>query len=252
MSEYKKEMSAAVVAAIVIAAGLGAIAIYSFPWRFDLDRRPDLRSFHEHHHYEYDHDSDKFHHGVFNFKWHSALHDRRPAPPLRRGNRGQVVGLVLNSSIVQSYIVNAYSYDFSSVMPSQSNPNLLIVTVNVTGAQSVSGNYTTGYKVSYTGIRTFNATVQFAAPSIYTLHNVTVTVLPNMNQSITYNLQQQRVAQVALSNSTVKGLMGTAPFYVESVTPFPDPERDVWGRLLCLHESGEWDQKRLGYSLMAG
>jgi hypothetical protein len=133
------------------------------------------------------------------------------------------VGLVLNSSTVQSYIRGAYSYDASDLVPSASNPNLIIMTINATGTQSVKGNWTTGYEVSYMGIRTLNATVQFAEPSSYTLQGVAVTVLPNVTQSITYDSNQQQVIRVALSNATgtIKELMGTAAFYVASVTSAP-------------------------------
>lgn len=222
MSEYKKEISAAVVVAIVIAAGLGAIAIYSFPGALT---------------------STAVNSGVSTTTTASsmslAVTTTTTGPPAftttgppaftttsftpAPWEPGQVVGLVLNSSVVQSFIGSAYSYDVVALGSSPSNPNLITVTVNVTGTQSVEGNWTTGYEVSYTGIRTLNATVQFAEPSSYTLQGVAVTVLPNVTQSITYDSNQQQVIRVALSNATgiIKGLMGTAAFYVASVTSVP-------------------------------
>ena len=136
---------------------------------------------------------------------------------------GQVATLVLESSVVQSYIGSAYSYHIGDMKPSPSNPNLITVSVNVTGAQSVNGNWTTGYEVSYTGLRTLTAEVLFNAPSSFTLQNVAVTELPGVNQSVAYDSQQQQIVRVALSNATgiIKGLMGSAAFYVDSVTSVP-------------------------------
>ena len=99
--------------------------------------------------------------------------------------------------------------------------DLITVLLNVTGSQSVIGNWSTGYTVSYTGIRALNATVEFIAPSTYDIIAVGVTNLPNQTQSIAFSPQQKQVIQVALSNSTVGELMGQSSYYVDSVMEFP-------------------------------
>jgi len=131
-----------------------------------------------------------------------------------------VANLTLNSPKVQAYINTAYSYDVTM----RSDPyglDVITVLVNVTGTQSVAGNRTTGYTVSYTGIRTLNATVQFVAPNTYDLIAVGVSSLPNQTQSITFSSQQVQSIKVALSNSTVQKLIGQSSYYVESVLEFP-------------------------------
>lgn len=227
MAEYKKEIGAAVVAAVVLAAALGAVAIYSFPGALSSTAAKTSAS------------TSTAVESMTLPVTSSAMQlpvttstlefTTTNGPPASTTTStangawepGQVVTLVLESSVVQSYIGSAYSYNVGNVAPSPTNPNLLTVTVNVTGKQSVSGNWNTGYEVSYTGLRTLIAEVQFAAPSTYTLQDVAVTVLPSVNQSITYDTDQQQVIQVAFSNDTVKGLMGTAAFYAESVTTVP-------------------------------
>ena len=129
--------------------------------------------------------------------------------------------MVLTSSLVQSYISTAYSYDVATLGSSPSNPNLIILTVNVTVSLVVQGNWTTGYDLSYTGVKTLNATVQFIPPASYVLTGVSVANLPDVNESIAFDSQQQAVIGVALSNTTVRGLLGSGPFYVASVTPVP-------------------------------
>ncbi len=137
---------------------------------------------------------------------------------------GDLINATLNSPEVQSYIKTAYSYDIIQESASTSDPNLAVVIINVTGSQTVTGNWTSGYFVSYTGIRTLNVTVQFTAPSTFSVAAVSAASFPSRNESITYTSQQQQVIGVALSNDTVQSYMasyGVSPFYVEAVTTFP-------------------------------
>lgn len=217
MAEYKKEIGAAVMVAVLLAASLGTLAIYSFPVALSSTTLETGAS-------------TTTTGGTVSFAvTSSASFSTTSGPPASittsftpaTWEPGQVVSTVLGSSVVQSYIASAYSYDVVSLGPSPGNPNLIAMAVNVTGTQQVTGSPTTGYEVSYTGMRMLNATVQFSAPSSYTLANVRATVLPDVTQSVAYDPEQQQVIQVALSDSTVKGLMGTAAFYVASVTPVP-------------------------------
>ena len=220
MAEHRKEIGIAVTMAVVLAVALGAAAVYVFPSNFTSTvtktgisttttvststteiTLPVTSSTSE------------------VIQTSTSGSSAQTTSPSTTWEPGQVVGLVLNSSTVQLYISSAYSYDIVGVVPTASNPDLIAVTVNITGTQSVSGNYSTGYTVTYTGIETLKAEVQFTAPSSYALDNVAVTALPDMSQTISYNTTQLQVIQVALSNSTVKGLIGTQTFYVQSVTP---------------------------------
>lgn len=136
----------------------------------------------------------------------------------------QLTNATLTSPEVQSYIKTAYSYDIIQESASATDPNLVLVVINVTGSQSVTGNWTTGYVVSYTGIRTLNLTVKFTAPSTFNVTKVDVASFPSRNESITYTSQQQQVIRVVLSNDTVQSYMAnyiTSPFYVKAVTTFP-------------------------------
>jgi hypothetical protein len=126
---------------------------------------------------------------------------------------------VLNSSQVLPYVAKAYYYsvvylkgDFTSTTD---------VILDVTGAQVVTGNWTTGYTVSYVGNRLLNITVQRGEPSGHVVTGLLVNELPDMNSSLSFSEQQQRTIQVALSNSTVQTLMTDPPYYVNLV--FPEP-----------------------------
>jgi len=138
---------------------------------------------------------------------------------------GQLINATLSSPEVQSYIKTAYSYEIIQESVSAGDPNLVTVIISVTGSQSVIGNWTTGYTVSYTGIKTLNVTVQFTAPSSFSIASAGVASFPDRNESIaSYSSQQQQVIGVVLSNDTVWSDMtnyGLSPFYVENVTTFP-------------------------------
>ena len=96
--------------------------------------------------------------------------------------------------------------------------NLANALINVTETQSVSGNWSTGYNVTYSGVM-LNATVQFTAPDGYQLMNVGANNLPNQTYSINYNSTQRHIIQVALSNSTVENLVSKiSPYYVNEVS----------------------------------
>jgi len=85
---------------------------------------------------------------------------------------------------------------------------------NVTGVQSVTGNWTTGYNVAYS----HNELINVSAAGVVT--HVAVYPLPDRNYTISYSSQQQQVIQIAMSNSTVRGDMYGGPYYVEYAEPY--------------------------------
>jgi hypothetical protein len=123
---------------------------------------------------------------------------------------------------VLQYIGHAYSYSVGNFSTSR-NGTLTVVGTRVITTQTVVGNWTTGYTLSYTGIKELNVTVRFTPPSTYTVTTVGVSSLPDQNdaQVISFNSQQKQVIQVALSNSTVKHFTSQVSYYVESVSQIP-------------------------------
>jgi len=133
---------------------------------------------------------------------------------------GRIANVTMYSPAVQAYVKTAYSYSIGvSIDPG--NSNVASVILNVTGGQTVAGNWTTGYAVSYSGNRLLNVTVQLTPPSTYQVTNIGVTTLADHNEPLSFSPQQKQVIQVALSSSAVQNLMGQSPFYVDSVTSFP-------------------------------
>ena len=155
-----------------------------------------------------------------------------PFAPSGNLDKFQVANTALTSPEVQSYIKNAYSYDLASM--DSRILNLFSVVLNVTESQSVTGNWSTGYTVSYSGIRTLNATVQFTEPDTYKVVDFVVTSYANQSQSVTFSSQQMQAIQVALSNSTVNSLTYQSSYYVESVTQFPMTNVTFGGDYLVL------------------
>ena len=128
---------------------------------------------------------------------------------------------VYNSSQVKPHITGVYYYntvDFAP--PNDSNP---YVEVYVVGAQEVSGNWTTGYTVTYTGRQTFNATVQFTRPSTYNVTGVVVTNLADQSSQISFNATQRQAIQTALENSTVRADLTGMPYYIYHAFATPNP-----------------------------
>ena len=149
-------------------------------------------------------------------------------PPGGGAQTGWDSGLVVNTTLyspgVLSYVKSAYDYGVIGISSPADNPNLVNVIVNITGIQSVVGNWTTGYVITYSGLRILNVTVEFTKPSSYSVVSVNLTSLPNRTESINFTPQQQEVIRVALSNSTVRSFMadrGVASYYVPGVMQFP-------------------------------
>jgi hypothetical protein len=114
----------------------------------------------------------------------------------------------------------AYSYSILGLSQTSASPIMISVLLNVTGSQSVAGNWTAGYTVSYTKPNYLNVTVQFTTPSNYTVVQVWATQSPDRNLSIDFTPTQQNVIHVLLSNATITQALRPA-FYVESVSVVP-------------------------------
>ncbi len=133
---------------------------------------------------------------------------------------GQIANVTMYSPAIQAYVKTAYSYSIGiSIDPG--NSSIASVILNVTGSQIVTGNWTSGYAISYTGNRILNVTVQLTKPSTYAVTNIAVTTLPDHNESVAFSSQQKQVIQVVFSSSAVGQLTGQSPYFVESVTSFP-------------------------------
>jgi hypothetical protein len=134
---------------------------------------------------------------------------------------------------VKPHITNAYYYlVMRDGAASPGNGTQLFADVYVVGAQTVTGNWTTGYTMTYTGRQIFNGTVQYTEPSTYNVTGIAVTSLANQSYQITFDATQEQAIGVALANSTVKADIGGMAYFVT----FADPQ--VNGTL------GHWVQIR--------
>jgi len=128
---------------------------------------------------------------------------------------------IYNSSQVKPRITGVYYYAIPVFAPpNDSNP---YAEVYVIAAQVVSGNWTTGYTVTYTGRQTLNVTVQFTRPSTYNVTGMVVTNLPDNSSQISFNVTQRQAIQTAVENSTVKADLGGMPYYVYHAFATPNP-----------------------------
>jgi hypothetical protein len=147
-------------------------------------------------------------------------------------------------SIIQ-YITTAYRYsssssiDIATVVYSSSNYTLSLVPIYVIAAQNVVGNWTTGYTITYTGIKLFNVIVactgdcDHGTNNNYTATNVNSASLPDSVVSLSFDSQAQRAIQVALSRTIVRDLAPASTYYVDSVTPNqPSPNNMTKGNYL--------------------
>jgi hypothetical protein len=147
-------------------------------------------------------------------------------------------------SIIQ-YVTSAYGYslissiDIATMVDSSSNYTLSLVPISVIAAQNVVGNWTTGYTITYTGIKLFNVIVactgdcDHGTNNNYTATNVNTASLPDRIVSLSFDSQAQRAIQVALSRTIVRDLAPASTYYVDSVTPNqPSPNNMTEGNYL--------------------
>jgi len=126
----------------------------------------------------------------------------------------------LESAQVQAFIKSAYEYHLVYFGRQIGGPNVTHAVLNVTGTQVVTGNWTTGYRVSYVANALLNVTVQHPVPSTYEVTQISVYPLPDRNASVTFTTQQVQAIQTALSDPKVKALMSQPPYFVQSAKPF--------------------------------
>jgi hypothetical protein len=126
----------------------------------------------------------------------------------------------LGSTQVQAFIKSAYEYHLVYFGRQIGGPNVTHTVLNVTGTQVVTGNWTTGYRVSYLANALLNVTVQHPVPSTYDVTHLSVYPLPDRNESIAFTTQQMRAIQMAISDPKVKALMVRPPYFVQSAKLF--------------------------------
>lgn len=127
-------------------------------------------------------------------------------------DEGKLIGTVLNSSAVTQYTKTSFSYNWWYESRESCTSELPpIVKVNVTGSQNVNGNWTSQYLVTYSNNTLITAEVSFS----YQITSMNATKLPDLVQGpISYTAQQQQVIEVALSNSTVRQITSGITYYV--------------------------------------
>ncbi len=136
------------------------------------------------------------------------------------GNSGLLADAVFNSPKVESQTTDAYYYIMLSQRQNPANASQLFVEVFVVKAQSVTGDWTTGYGINYTGRELLNVTVEanfLALQSTYKVDSISVTALPDTSANISFTKDQQQAIRTALSNSTVSGQLGSISYYVWNV-----------------------------------
>lgn len=100
--------------------------------------------------------------------------------------------------------------------------------INVTGAQIVKGNWTTGYQVCYVGNSLLNVTVaQVASSSSYGVTHLSVYGLPERHTSLGFTAQQQKAIGAAASDAKANHLMAGGPYYVVFVSPLMNSTESV-------------------------
>jgi hypothetical protein len=146
------------------------------------------------------------------------------APPF--GPSEQLENATLDSPQVQAFIKNAYEYhrvyyrtgSGSQQMINGSSWQSTDEILNVTGRQVMSGNWSSGYVLSYVDNHLLNITVAPTEQS-YLITLMAVYNLPDRSYVETFTALQGQVINGALANSTVKSLMIGGPYYVRYVSP---------------------------------
>src|SRR5271154_4967105 len=85
----------------------------------------------------------------------------------------------LDSRAVLAFIKTAYEYHIVYFGHSKANSNVMYAVLNVTGSQVVTGNWTSGYSVSYVGDKLLNVTVLQVVASHYEVTHVSAYALPD-------------------------------------------------------------------------
>lgn len=123
----------------------------------------------------------------------------------------------LDTRQVLAFIKGAYEYHLVYFAFSRTNHAVTYAVLNVTGSQVVTGNYTTGYHVSYVGDRLLNVTVLQVVSSHFQVTHLSAYALPDRNASVVYTRQEAQTIQVALSDPKVESLIVGGPYYAEFI-----------------------------------
>jgi hypothetical protein len=146
--------------------------------------------------------------------------------------QGQVANATLGSPQVQEYIHNAYNYTFGVPTQTGSNPILVSTMIGVVGAQKASGNWTTGYNITLSGIRKLNVTVQMVRPSYFQVIGMRVQNYSDWHGGIIFAADQKSAIADALANSTVKSYVSSHPTFVDGAFLFPSGNTTYGGDYL--------------------
>lgn len=133
---------------------------------------------------------------------------------------GNEASVILGSPQVQAFIKNASDYQVVYFEQGTGDPARAQAIINVTGAQEVSGNWSSGYRVSYAQSQLLNVTVTQDGSS-YELTHLSVYNTPDREStSIEFSAQQQNVIRAAASDPAVASLMTVGgPYYAAYVSP---------------------------------
>jgi hypothetical protein len=134
--------------------------------------------------------------------------------------------LGLESPQVQAFVKPAYEYHVVYSNDTMAIPARVVFIVNVTGSQVVTGNWSSGYQISYTGNDLLNMTVVGNGTS-YEVAHLTVYKLPDRNRSLSFTTQQRQVIQAALSDPKTQSLMVGGPYYAVYASSFGMQEMHV-------------------------
>ena len=130
-----------------------------------------------------------------------------------------LMNATLASRQLQHFIKQAYEYHLVYFGSSKTDRRVTYAVLNVTGTESVKGNWSTGYLVSYLGNYLVNATVTYTGGSNYAVTHVSSYALPDRDRTIAYDLEEVSIIRTALADPLVVSLMGGQQYYAEFVGP---------------------------------
>jgi|GEM_PF-6691134 hypothetical protein len=162
-----------------------------------------------------------------------STYSTRSEPTEIPWNSTAAADAALDSSAVEGYTKGAYYYSIGSLgLVNPSNESTIWADVFVVGSQVVSGNWTAGYVVMYTGLKALVATVRLTPPTSYTVTGLNATNLANRTDDISFDSNQRQAIQVAVSNSTVKGDLSGMEYYVSYASDQPSNNGTMLGYII--------------------
>ncbi len=168
----------------------------------------------------------------------STSSNETSAPPQTNSSTGgwqawQVANVTLGSPQVQTYVHDAYSYNFS-IFQTGTSPVLVSNLIHVTGALAISGNWSTGYNGTYLHNRVLNVTIQYTPPSSYQIIGFAVQNMSDRSFAINFTSVERQAISSAVENGTVKTYLTHYPSYAESVFLLPTGNGTFGGDYLVL------------------